>query len=74
MVVSNLVCPMCLEGEETSQHLFFACRLAQGVWNACDRWVGVKSARHVSSIMHLQSFHLNEINARSNIVWKGMWA
>jgi len=35
--------------------------------------VGVKSAGHVSSI-HLQSFHLNKINTRSNKVWKRMWA
>jgi len=27
-IVSNLACPMCLKGEETSQHLFFTCRLA----------------------------------------------
>ena len=31
VVVSNLACPMRLEGEETSHHLFFTCRLAQGV-------------------------------------------
>jgi len=40
-VVGNLVCPMCSNGEETIQHLFFTCREAQNVCDACDKWVRV---------------------------------
>ena len=33
----NMQCPLCLEDVETSQHLFITCKVAQKVWDLCER-------------------------------------
>jgi len=31
-----------MEGEETTKQLFITYKAVQSVWDACDRWVGIK--------------------------------
>jgi len=32
MVVGSSLCPLCLDGEETTKHLFITCNVVQRVW------------------------------------------
>jgi len=36
----NLLCALCLDGDESTDHLFNTCRVVQQVWDQCDRWIG----------------------------------
>jgi len=38
--VGNVCCPLCNDGVESTQHLFSTCRVAQSVWDQCERWIG----------------------------------
>ena len=56
--LTNLSCPFCLECVETGQHLFVTCKVAQNVWDQCERWVENVTGRHKSIIAHFLSFCL----------------
>jgi len=65
---------MCREHLENVQHLFGTCKVAQKVWDLCERWIGRVTVRHESISMHFQSFHLsNHRNNVNNRAWKEMW-
>jgi len=42
----NLLCPLCLDGDESTDHLFNTCRVVQQVWDQCDRWIRKVGVRH----------------------------
>ena len=73
MQLTNMLCPLYQEGEETSQHLFGTCKVAQKVWDQCDRWVGNVIVRHESTIIHFLSFFIIGLRQCANNAWKGMW-
>ena len=67
------LCEFCLECEETVEHLFFSCKVAQKVWNMCYKWLGLNIVSHVKATINFQHFFLLNLNKRQNIVWHGMW-
>ena len=67
-------CEMCKAKEETTQHLFFDCFIAQRVWSLCYRWIGTMCVQHKDLKIHFESFHLVHLNFKQNLVWKGIWA
>jgi len=73
MQLMSVRCPMCQEGVETAQHLFTTCKVAQKVWDLCERWVGNVAVRHNAITIHFQSFHLVSQSQRANRTWKGIW-
>jgi len=73
MQLMNMLCPLCQEGVKTSQHLFGTCKVAQKVWDQCDRWVGNAIVRHESPIIHFLSFYTIGLWQCTNNAWKGMW-
>jgi len=48
----SLLCPFCQECVELTQHLFVTCKVAQKVWDQCERWLGIVTIRHESIIVH----------------------
>ena len=64
--VGSPMCRLSLEGEETTKHLFIACKLTQRVWDASDRWVGIEADRHEHLDLHMLSFHLLRLNLKVN--------
>ncbi|XP_076949835.1 uncharacterized protein LOC143622630 [Bidens hawaiensis] len=38
LAVSLIFCPFCGEAEETTEHLFVSCRLAQALWQVITQW------------------------------------
>jgi len=44
------MCPLCNIEEETIQHVFFKCLVAQKVWDKCDSWIGIDSIRHHTTV------------------------
>ncbi|XP_076916199.1 uncharacterized protein LOC143575815 [Bidens hawaiensis] len=41
VIVGSLYCPTCGESEETTEHVFVSCGLAQAVWQAVSIWCKV---------------------------------
>jgi len=72
MQLTNMLCQLCQEGVETSQHLFGTCKVAQKVWDQCDRWVGNATVRHESPIIHFLSSYTIGLRQCANNAWKGM--
>ena len=70
--LTNLSCPLCLECVETGQHFFITCKVAQNVWDQCERCVGNVTAKHKSVTTHFLSFYLTTRRQMVNIAWKGM--
>jgi len=67
------LCDLCGTHEETIVHLFFSCRVAQMVWNMCDRWLRVCNVHHINPRANFNHFHLANLNSRQNLAWRGMW-
>ena len=72
--MNSSMCPLCNLSEETSQHLFLDCVVAQRVWSSCYRWIGVLGAQNKGIKNHLMSFYLIHLSNKQNQVWLGLWA
>jgi len=73
MVVNCSLCVLCKATEESSQHIFLSCIIAQRVWSLCLRWIGILSIQHKDLINHFESFHLVNLSIKQNLVWKRLW-
>lgn len=71
--IGSVWCRLCQESVENTQHPFSSCKVAQIVWDQCERWVGNVTVRHEDIICHFQSFHLLGQSNTVNREWKGMW-
>jgi len=56
VMINNQLCVLCGGGNETVQHLFVECSVAQRVWNRCFRWMGIVFAQHRELTCHLEQF------------------
>jgi len=72
-VISSL-CPLCNLSEESSQHLFLDCALAQQVWSRCYCWIGVLGVQNKDIRNHMLNFYLIHLSSKQNQVWIGLWA
>lgn len=59
--------------EESAQHLFLECIVAQRVWSLCFRWLGILFVQNKDLKNHFENFHLVHMNTKQNMVWKGVW-
>jgi len=57
------LCVLCRE-KEGSTTFFFCCKIANNVWEQCDKWVGMISVHHKKPQLHFQPFHLIELNGK----------
>ena len=69
----NLLCPLCLDGDESTDHLFNTCRVVQQVRDQCDRWIGKVGVKHQATPVNFQSFYLLDHKQSVNKAWKGVW-
>ena len=74
MLVNSTLCTFCNMLEESSQHLFLDCIIAQRVWSRCYRWIGILRAQNRGIKNHIENFHLIHLTNKQNQVWLGMWA
>jgi len=44
--------------EESSQHFFLDCIIAQRVWSRCYRWIDILGAQNRGIKNHMENFHL----------------
>ncbi len=63
----------CRVADESAQHIFMTCLVAQRIWGLCLRWMGIVSVQHKDLLIHFESFHLIHLNNKQNQVWKGLW-
>jgi len=40
----------------------------------CLKWIRITYVQHRDVISHFESFYLNNLNFKQNLVWKGTWA
>ncbi len=66
--VVSPVCVMCNQLQETSQHLFLDCVVAQRVWYGCYRWIGIVGAQSNEIRNHLENFYLIHLSNKQNQV------
>jgi len=57
-----------MKAEETAQHVLISCDIAQKVWDNCDRWLGISSARPFNIMDHFQSFYFSGLSKKTNSV------
>jgi len=57
-------CVLCRFEEENTTHLFLKCKIANMVWNFCNKWVGISSVQHNQLNMHFQHFSLMALNKK----------
>ncbi|XP_068486393.1 uncharacterized protein [Phaseolus vulgaris] len=74
VIMNTILCAMCELQEETCQHTFIECDVAQRVWVLCLRWIGIVSVQHNAILAHFESFYLPQLSSRQNLLWKGVWA
>ncbi|KAL8493193.1 hypothetical protein ACS0TY_024418 [Phlomoides rotata] len=48
----NVLCPFCVEEEETIEHLFFRCTFSWKIWTAIYNWIGICMVPHIEPIEH----------------------
>jgi len=68
------LCALCNMVEESSQHLFLDCTVAQRVWLMCYRWIGILGAQNRGIKNHMENFHLIHLSKKQNQVRLGLWA
>ena len=73
IIIPTNLCPLCKKAEESVQHVFINCEVAQKVWDNCDRWIGISSVRQHTIVNHYQNFYLLCYNRKANVVWKSVW-
>ena len=56
LVVTSSSYVFCNGFEESAQHIFLDCVLAQRVWSSCFRWIGILSVQHKDILVHFESF------------------
>jgi len=71
--IHNNFCPLCSKAEETMQHLFIGCKVAQKVWDNCDNWLDMSSVRHNDVVSHFRNFYAIGLGRKGNQVWKEVW-
>jgi len=58
---------------ESTNHLFFYCRIAGLVWKQCFTWLGIMSNDHVDPISHFLQFNLLNTSAQVKAFWSSIW-
>ncbi|KAL8473988.1 hypothetical protein ACS0TY_030728 [Phlomoides rotata] len=60
----EVTCPLCGNGDETIEHLFFTCSVSHKVWNYVRAWLGVKMVSHFDSKTNF--LHFGDIRGHRN--------
>ena len=54
--MESTACVLCRTEEESSQHLFIECVIAQRVWSLCQKWLGIVLVQSNEIKPHFESF------------------
>lgn len=66
-------CPLCLQEEESTDHILVGCPVAAGVWASFYRWMGVSTALPGGCRDHLQQHMILTLNDKQNAVFRVTW-
>jgi len=66
-VESNLCC-LCKMSEESTNHLFFSCRVAWIIWNLCYDWLGVNLVDSMDVGSHFELFKILDASISVNLI------
>jgi len=73
MVLESKLCVMCGVKEETTNHLFFKCKIVWMVWSRSNQWLGEILVNHGEVINHFFHFYIRWTSKKANSVWESMW-
>ena len=68
VAVQSILCCLCGAHEESTNHLFFGCRIAWLVWNQCFTWLGLVSVTPLDSFSHFIQFSIYNASTFVNSV------
>jgi len=71
-IESNLCC-FCRQLEESTNHLFFGCRVAWQIWNLCYDWLGLSSVDHNIPGSHFEHFKILDASTSVNLIMGNVW-
>ena len=71
-VESNLCC-FYKVSEESTNHLFFGCRVAWLIWNLCYDWLGVSSVDLLVPGSHFEHFKILDASTSVNLIMGNIW-
>ena len=73
ILVDTNLCSFCRMTVESTNHMFFYCRIAWLVWNQCYTCLGIASVDHVVPTAHFLHFILLNAPVQVNVVWNCVW-
>ncbi|XP_057418613.1 uncharacterized protein LOC130712816 [Lotus japonicus] len=56
VAIDSSICPLCLQFEESTNHLFFSCLVLWQIWALVENWLGWSMVLSASAKEHLQQF------------------
>ena len=59
--------------EESTNHLFFGCRVAWLIWNLCYDWLGVSSVDFMDPRSHFEQFKILDASTSVNLIMANVW-
>lgn len=71
--VNNSCCPICLQEEESLNHLLITCPVAAEVWVRCYRWLGWVTVLPPECNSHLLQHYCTALNLKQNFLLKVVW-
>jgi len=74
VMLDTILCALCQTKDESCQHLFLECKVAQFVWSLCFKCIGILFVQHNDLMNHFESFYLSQTSSTQNLLWKGVWA
>jgi len=72
--INTTLCALCQTKDESCQHIFIECGVAQKVCSLCFRWICIVFVQHNDIMTHVEIFILPQLDSRQNLLWKGVWA
>ena len=74
VTLDTSLCALCQTKDESCQHLFLKCKVAQAVWLLCFKWIGILFVQHNDLMTHFENFYLSQASSTQNLLWKGVLA
>ena len=67
------LCSLCRLSEESTNHLFFDCRVAWKIWNLCYDWLGMNSVDLIVPGSHFEHFKILVAPHSVNLTMGNIW-
>jgi len=71
--IDSILCSLCRLSKESTNHLFFGCKVAWLIWNLCYDWLGMNSVDLIVPGSHLEHFKILDAPNSVNLTMGNIW-